>query len=145
MRDSLDRSISAPGLLIRLVLGVALLALVPPVACVGVHHLRHPAPLGRSAKEIGAHLDADLPMGTSVDSARRYLEAHGAEVSLYDVAEASRTFANDASWTHGAVLVARLPSVNRDFHEWDAVITVYFTPSGGLVRHDTVLDAVNPL
>ena len=145
MRDSIDRSSSALGLLARVVAGLAVLVIVPPVACVGLHHLRHPAPLGRSTGAILAHIDAALPSGTSEDSARRFLHAHGATVSGYTAAEAPRWYAHDTLWARGAVLNGRLPSVTRDLYVWDGFVTLYFTPAGTLARREAHLSAVNPL
>ena len=145
MPDSLDRSTSALGLVLRLLAGAAVLLVVPPVACVGLHHLRHPAPLGRSAEAILAHVDAALPPGTALDSAQRFLERSGAELSPYSAAEAPRWFAHDSLWAQGPVVVARLPAVTRDLYVWDGLLTLYFAPDGRLVRREAHLSAENPL
>lgn len=145
MADSIDRSTSVAKLFLHLLAGLAVLVVVPPVACIGVHHLRHPAPLGRSAAAIRAHLDVALPPGTALERAQRFLTAKGIEASLYRDADAEQSYGRDADWARGPVLVALLPSVDLGLNEWDAIVTLYFTPDGRLAGRTAVLTAVNPL
>ena len=143
--DTLDQSTSALGLLVRVVIGFAFLIVAPPFACIGLHHLQHPAPLGRSAEAIQRRVDAALPMGTSVDSARRFLEANGSVVSVYDTADARRSYGADSRYSGGPVLVALQQAVTRDIYVWDVVVTLFFTPRGELVRGEAQASAANPL
>ena len=143
--DTLDRSTSALGLLARVVGGFAFLIVATPFACIGLHHLEHPAPLGRSADAIRRRVDAALPMGTTVDSARRFLEANGSVVSVYDVADARRFHGADSRWSGGPVLVAVQRAVTRDIYVWDVTVTLFFTPGGGLVRGEAQASPANPL
>src|SRR5690349_9680467 len=107
MRDSLDRSTSGLGLLGRVLAVLAAIVIVPPVACIGIHNLRHPAPLGRSQNSILSHLDAALPPGSRLESAQRFLEQHGGDLWRYDSADASRAYGQDSLWAQGPVLAAR--------------------------------------
>src|SRR3954462_6121392 len=124
MADSIDRSTSAAKVFLHLLAGLVVLLVGPPVACIGVHHLRHPAPLGRSAAAIRAHLDAALPPGTALERAQRFLTTQGIEASIYRDADAEQSYGRDADWARGPVLVAVLPSVDRDLYEWNALVTL---------------------
>jgi hypothetical protein len=145
MSDSLDRSTSALGLLGRLLALVAVILVVPPVACVGIHNLRHPAPLGRSEEAILAHLDAALPPGSRLESAAQFLTQRGGDLWRYDSTDAAHTYGQDTLWAQGPVLAARLPAVTRGLYVWDGVVHLYFTPDGRLARRTAHLSARDPL
>ena len=145
MRDSIDRSLSAFGLLWRLLAGVALVCLVPPVACAGVHNLTHPAPLGRSRAAILRRVDAALPPGTTADSARGFLRAHGVAMDVYSAADLELSGSRDSLLAGGPIVIGVMPAVSRGLYVWDAHLLLYFDRRGQLARRDAQLHAQNPL
>jgi hypothetical protein len=143
MSDSLDSS-ALRGLWWRVPLLLALVVLVPPIACNAVFIATHPAPLGRDRDSILANVDRALPPGTSFDSAGRYFEGLGLGVDRYTAADAERSFRGDTLLAGGPVLFVVQPATTRGLYLWNGYVKLYFGADDRLVRRDADLIAVNP-
>ena len=147
MRDGLDRA-GMDGLGRRMLFGltiVVLLLLLLPFACTGIHHMRHPAPFGRSAAAMLQSLDRKIPPGSTVDSAVKVLNTHEIEYAIYSDSQAIRRYQRDSLFAGGPVVVAVQPQMTRRFNVWSGHITLYFSGEGRLAGRRATLSADSPL
>ena len=141
MGDTLER-VEPLRLALRVVLLLAVLIGVPPLACSAIHELTHPAPLGRSSDAMLEHLDKNLPTGTTIDSAGRFFASQHLAIETPRSLDGYRS---DPLFAGGPILIAIQPMITRGWYVWDGQMVLYFSPDGRLVHRDAFLNARNPL
>ena len=142
--DLLDRD-ATRNLARNVIIAIAALVVLPPVACVGVHRLTHSAPLGRDAIAIHRTIDRDLPVGSSLDSAMRYMRSRGVQFRVDSTERDLSRQRADSLFANGPILRAFQPSADRDFYVWNANVRLYFDSTRTLRAREARLSAQNPL
>ena len=128
----------------RALLVTALLLVGLPVGCFGVHHISHPAPLGRDVPQIERTLDRAIPLGTQFDSVSRFLEASSLPFGV--CASTDMRCAGDSLFAGGPRIIASQAGTQwMLIYTWRAVVELYFDSTGVLRSRRVKLSAETPL